>query len=379
MNTGAAGTRGRWIHAGDEMFPAMLGAIDAAGETVCLETYIFGPGGVGSRFLDALTRAAGRGVQVRVLVDALGSMNLPAGFWAPLQGAGGEVRFFNPLAFRRMGIRDHRKLLACDGQVAFIGGFNIADEYEGDGVTRGWRDVGVRVEGTVVQDLCESFEDMFARAEFRHKRFIRLRRSTARRAAGGPDQRLLLSGPGWGANPIRKALLRDLAAASDVRIVMAYFLPSWRLRQSLVRIVRRGGRVQLVLPGKSDVRLSQLAARSLYRRLLRAGVEIYEYQPQVLHAKLILCDQVVYAGSANLDPRGLAINYELMIRFVSEADTREAAGVFDQVLRHARAIKPEEWLRGRSFWSRVQQRWAYMVLVRLDPYIARRQWRGMPD
>ena len=98
-------------------------------------------------------------------------------------------------------------------------------------------------------------------------------------------------------------------------MIIAYFLPSWRLRRDLMRVARRGGQVQLILAGKSDVQLSMLAAQSLYRRLLRAGVEIYEYQPQILHAKLFIVDDAVYPGSSNLDTRSLQINYELMIRF----------------------------------------------------------------
>ena len=97
--------------------------------------------------------------------------------------------------------------------------------------------------------------------------------------------------------------------------MVAYFLPTWRIRRDLTRIARRGGTVQLILPGKSDVLVSQLAGQSLYRRFLKAGVQIHEYQPQILHAKLIIADDIVYVGSANLDPRSLDINYELMIRF----------------------------------------------------------------
>ena len=222
---------------------------------------------------------------------------------------------FNPIALRRLTIRNHRKLLVCDERVAFIGGFNISPEYEGDGVNDGWCDVGLKIEGPLAAELASSFDDMFERAEFRHKRFMRWRKFNAKKTVVLPPERILFSGPGRGRSPFKQSLRRDLAAAKDVRIIVAYFLPTWRLRRDLLRVARRGGRVQLILAGKSDVPLAMLAARSLYRRFLARNVEIYEYQPQILHAKLIIVDGAVYTGSSNLDTRSLRINYELMIRF----------------------------------------------------------------
>src|SRR5256885_438390 len=131
-----------WLCTGNDIFPAMLEAIEAATRSVCLETYIYSADALGEKFRDAMTRAAARGAKVRVLVDALGSMNVPNSFWQPLRQAGGKVRLFNPMLLNRFGVRDHRKLIICDEQVAFIGGFNIASEYEGDGVTCGWCDIG---------------------------------------------------------------------------------------------------------------------------------------------------------------------------------------------------------------------------------------------
>jgi len=147
----------------------------------------------------------------------------------------------------------------------------------------------------------------------------------------------------------------------------------------VTEVVRRGGNVQLILAGKSDVLLSQLAGRSLYRRFLKAGVGIYEYDPQVLHAKLIIVDDVVYIGSSNLDQRSLQINYELMIRFQHPEIARQAREVFDSSLRHCHRIELEEWRKSRTLWQKMEQRFAYWVLVRIDPYFARRQWRALPD
>src|SRR5881394_1258678 len=123
-----------WLCSGDKIFPEMLAALDVARDSVCLEMYTFSASPLGERFRDALVRAQERGAKVRVLVDGLGSAGLPGDFWEPLVRAGGEARVFNPLALLRFTIRDHRKMVVCDDRIAFIGGFNIAPEYEGDGV-----------------------------------------------------------------------------------------------------------------------------------------------------------------------------------------------------------------------------------------------------
>lgn len=356
----------------------MLAAVDAASKSVCLEIYTFEECPLGRDFLEALTRACGRGVRVRVLVDAIGSFFLPDHFWQPLRKAGGEVRWFNPVALKRVTIRNHRKLLVCDERAAFVGGFNISPEYEGDGVKDGWCDVGLKIEGSMAARLALSFDDMFARADFRHRHFTRWRKFSAKKAVVWPQEQILFSGPGREQNPIKHALRWDLARAKSVRIVVAYFLPSWRLRRDLVRVVRRGGRVQLILAGKSDVQLSKLAAQSLYRRLLRNGVEIYEYQPQILHAKLFLVGGVIYAGSSNLDTRSLQINYELMIRFENDEMAGQAREIFAKTLERCRRVTEEEWRQSRTLWQKLKQHWAYFLLDRIDPYVARRQWRGLP-
>jgi cardiolipin synthase len=356
----------------------MLRAIDEARHSVRLETYIYSPGDLATRFLESLVQARKRGAHVRVLVDAFGSSRLSTRFFEPLTAIGGEARLFNPLSWHRLGIRNHRKLLACDGRVALIGGFNIAQEYEGDGVACGWCDIGLQIEGPLAADLEISFDDMFARAEFKAKRFARLRRWVPVRPGGGSEQ-LLLSGPGLGLNPFKRAIRRDFRIATSISIIAAYFLPAWRMRRELIQVVRRGGRVRIVLPGKSDVLVSKLAAQSLYRRLLRAGVEIFEYQPQILHAKLIIADNAMYMGSANFDQRSLNINYELMVRFKDPRLTADAHEVFAAVLQNSKAIHYELWRKEGTLWSRLKQRWAYLLLARLDPYIAERQWRALPE
>lgn len=361
----------RWLRTGEQASHAMLAAITQATRSIRLESYIFQPDATGLLFRDALAAAASRGVKVQVLIDAFGSFALASSFWNPLLEAGGEWAWFNPLHLQRWSYRDHRKLVICDN-TAFVGGLNIGDEYNGDGVQKGWRDLGMRMEGPLVPELAESFEAFFARATFRHKRLQRLRKAPDR-ITSGQNWKLLLSGPGRRHGEVKRTLVKDLMGARSVKIICAYFLPTWRLRKELLRVAKRGGRVQLILAGKSDIALSQLATRRLYRSFLRAGVEIYEYQPQILHAKMFLMDDIVYVGSSNLDNRSLMINYELQVRINDRALAAEGGAIFENDLAHCRKIEKETWRRSRSFWDKLKENWAYFMLARVDPYLARRQ------
>ncbi|MBI3874576.1 MAG: hypothetical protein HY300_01115 [Verrucomicrobia bacterium] len=367
----------RWLRTGDETFAAMLASIAAARESVRLEMYIFAPSTIGERFREAIVSARRRGARVQVLIDAVGSMELSAEFWKQLVDAGGEFRWFNPVNLNRFFIRNHRKALVCDESAAFIGGFNIAPEYEGDGVTRGWCDYGLELRGALAKELARSFDDSFERAEFRHQHFPRLRKTAVKQSVATPDGELLLSGPGRGRNPIFRRLREDLRHARDVRIVMAYFAPTWTLRHDLAGVARRGGRVQLLLAGKTDVPLSQLACRSFYQQLLRAGAEIYEYEPQVLHAKLIVIDGHAYAGSANLDARSLNINYELLVRLSERTAVAGAREIFEASCSHARRIDAGAWRRTHTLWSRLKGRFARFLLTRVDLRVARMQMRNL--
>jgi len=367
----------RLLRSGDEAFALMLDAIAAARDSVRLESYIYGDDETGREFLQALLDARARGVRVQVLVDAWGCFELNAGFFDVLVAAGGEVRWFNPLQLDRFAFRNHRKSLVCDGQAGFVGGYNIAHEYAGDGRTRGWCDIAMRLEGPLIEPLSSSFDQMWALAAFRHKLFAVFRKSPAKQHRRGDCCELLLSGPGLGFNPIKRALKRDFARAPDIQIIAAYFFPPLRMRRALMRAARHGRRVQLILAGKSDVPLSQGATRSLYRRFLKAGVEIYEYQPQILHAKLVIAGDAVYVGSSNLDPRSLDFNYELMVRAEHTQLTGEARELFAAMLLYSERITFESWAKSQSLWERLHQRWAYFVVAQFDQFVSRRQLRRM--
>lgn len=368
----------RWLRTGEQALQAMFAAIEAARYSIRLEIYIYTDSPIGKQFRAALVRAAQRNVVVRVLIDAVGSLTLPSSFWVQLQAEGGHFQWFNPLRVGRMSYRDHRKILVCDEQVAFIGGFNIAPEYQGNGVDRGWCDLGMEIRGKPAEALATAFDAAYARASFAHKPLHRLRKATSRLATAGENWRLLLSGPGRGYNFLKRALATDWASAHRVQIICAYFLPTWRLRRELIRVAQRGGRVQLILAGKTDVLLSQLASHRLYRSLLRKGVEIYEYEPQILHAKLFIADEHVYVGSANLDARSLNINYELMMRIAVPHVVAEAREIFAAALLRSRRIDATSWRRSRSLWTKVLEGWAYYLLARVDPWWARLRARDLP-
>lgn len=368
-----------WLPNGTVAYQRMIALIDAAQTSIRCETYIWSDDAVGSRFHAALTRAAGRGVNVRVLIDGAGSSALPAGYWQTLQAAGGIVRVFNPLTFRHFSLRNHRKLLLVDDTVAVTGGFNIAADYEGDGIARGWRDFGVELrDQTALAQLAASFESLFAGHLIRHWLLRQLRQRTLRRPLfyqlPGP---VLFSGPRLLSNQFSRQLLVTLGRARHVRIASAYFVPGFRLRRALRDVARRGGTVELLLAGKSDVPLAQYAARSLYGPLLAAGVRIREYQPQILHAKLAVLDDSVFVGSSNLDARSLAINHELTVHIQDPRLAAEARASFDDALRQSEAITFENWKTSRTWFARLRGALARFLITRVDPWIARRQMRDI--
>ena len=365
-----------WLPTGAEGLEAMLVAIAAASRLVQFEMYIFTPGPLGLRFRDALVEARRRGVRVQVLLDAFGAFGLPSHFWNPLVQLGGELRWFNAFrASERYGRRNHRKLLVVDGERAIVGGFNVGEEYNGDGVTHGWRDLGLRVHGPLVAALQQSFEEMFSKAAAPIPRFPSLHK-TPDTAVRGRHWTLLLSEPGRGHRAFKRALLHDLIRARSVQIISAYFVPTWRLRRALMRLARHGGRVQLILAGRSDIEVARLASRSLYAKLMRAGVEIYEYQPQILHAKLLVIDHVVYAGSANLDARSLNINHELMIRMADKQTAAKARTIFEGDLPRCQRIDPDNWPNSRNFLTKLMERFAYFLMARIDPHVTSLRWRA---
>ena len=361
--------------AGREVYGAMLTAIDAATTQVQLETYIWKPGQVGSRFLERLQAAAQRGVRVELLLDAFGADALPPDYFARLKAAGGRVGWFNPARVLRYSFRNHRKLLVVDRSVAVVGGLNIADEYDGDGVTTGWRDFAVELRGDIVGALAASFARMQHLARFTPRALRHFARASRRLTEPQGATQLLVSGPGTRTRRLRHVLHADLLRADDVGVYAAYLLPPVRMRRAL-RAAARRGRVRIMTGARSDVPLVQWAAQRLYGYWLRSGAQLFEYEAQLLHGKLIVIDHVVYIGSANLDVRSLRINYELLVRVESSALATQVRRTMDADISRARQLHGEPWSASRHWWQVLRSWWAYVLLVRLDPYLAWRKLKG---
>jgi cardiolipin synthase len=303
--------------------------------------------------------------------------------------AGIQLRIFNPKRLLRLSFRNHRKLLTVDGEHAVLGGFNIAPEYAGDGITHGWCDTGVTIQGPIVGELEHSFDLQYRLAPFTAHTLRKFRRATggtllsrhksARAVRSGPlpEVSVLASGPGMPQGVLRRRLRIDLFHARDVAIASAYFLPELAVRRLLYRTLRMGGRVRVLLAGRTDVPLAQRAAERLYRRLLARRVDIFEYQPQILHAKLLVMDDLVFVGSCNLDRRSLHINYELLLRLHWPELAADARRWFEHALTHSQAVNAREWKKKRSFMRRLRSRIAYLLLARIDPLVARRRFRAL--
>ncbi|MBN8417786.1 MAG: hypothetical protein J0L73_02575 [Verrucomicrobia bacterium] len=358
----------RWHDTGETFLKAELDAIATAQTSIRLEHYIFRASPVGEQFRDAMTAAARRGVKVTLLLDDVGCWGLPRNYFNEISAVGGTVIWFNPVRWRFWVFRDHRKVLVVDDARAFIGGCNIAPEYTGDGVFEGWRDGGVAIEGPVVEHLVGAFE---TQVEIADNQIWRVRKkSHSGWLKAGADVSLLLTRPGLRQGVFQHALHSDLQHAREVAITTAYFLPVGRVKRMLLRAAKHARSFRLLLPGKSDVPLLQVAARALYARFLRCGVKIYEYQPQMLHAKVLIIDDIVYIGSSNLDPRSLSINFEIMLRIRSAEFAQQVHRTYERDLEHSELVKPLSWRKASNWWQRFKQKLARFIFTRLDLGVA---------
>jgi cardiolipin synthase len=374
----SASHRFEWHSSGHALLEAKLAAIAQAKRTVRMETYIYTDEDIGRRFRAALIEAARRGVQVWLLVDAVGGMNLKKNYFADLCALpNAAMKWFNAPSLGTWAFRDHRKLVAIDSEIAFVGGCNIAEDYHGDGVTHGWRDGGVRMDGPVAAELEAEFEVQFKSADEKQWRVLKQKKQlTKKRGARNPSIQPLFIHPGFGQSPLRDAVRLDLRNAKDIAVTSAYFLPTRGFLRQFTDAVRRGARMRLMLGGKSDVRLMQLATQAMFSKLLRSGIEVYEYQPQILHAKLLVIDDVVYVGSSNLDPRSLRINFEIMIRVHDPELAARARQQFDDDVKLASMVTSETvW--DASLWELIAQRVARWILGRLDPRVSENMLRRL--
>ncbi len=350
------------LDGGREAFPRMLEAIQQARVSVFLEVYSFSPNGWGRQFLDALVDAAARGVRVRVIIDGWGSLVGGRTVRARLNAAGCECKIYNrflSLFVLRLR-RDHRKILLVDDEVAFLGGINIGDEYAGDETHQGWADLALQIRGPAALRLGR-----------------RLRREKVGDQAGGVH--IYLSSESGG-RKLRKRYLKAFAVAQKLILVAhAYFLPDAGVIRALRRAARRGVTVKLLLAGRSDVPFFRAATATLYRRLLVAGVQIYEWTSSVLHAKATTVDHHRFLiGSFNLDPLSLS-NLETLVEIEDLEVVPRADAWIESHLAEARAITLADC--ATTWWRRWFVDWIGLGFARLAQWLGRltRRSPGLAD
>jgi cardiolipin synthase len=326
---------------GDTLYEAMLSAILGARRQVSLESYIFADDAVGSRFAEALMDRAGSGVQVRVHIDAAGSL-----FWVSrdmaqaMTEAGVRVRWFHRWSWRnpaRYNRRNHRKLLVVDDEIAFLGGFNIHRENSRReyGPAR-WRDTHVEMLGDLA-GLAGRFFDAFWRNNRRW-------RPPAR---PGSREHLISNHPRVSRNLLRELFAAECAVAGRyIYLTTPYFLPDKATQRALMDAGERGVDVRLLVPGKSDRRIARWAALTSYEPLLQSGVRIYEYLPRMLHAKTVVVDgRWSTVGTSNFDYRSFFLNYELNLVSREASMCRTLAEQFEKDLEDSVQVVKDVWQR----------------------------------
>jgi len=355
-------TRVQVLVDGDAAFEALWQALDGAVDSVVLTTYIFEPDRVGDATLAALLRAARRGCRVLLVVDAFGSHRLDDERLAPLRAAGGRVVRFNPIVRARGPlsrlVRNHRKIVALDGRVAFVGGMNVAEEYAGLRYGNGYfRDTQLALEGPCAAVLAQLVEELAG-------------------APGGlppaplppppPGARLVTvhdSQGRRGRRHIQRALRTLLARAQEhAYLTSPYFVPPARLVRALLQARRRGVDVCILTAGRSDVPLVRLAGQHLYGRLLRRGVRIWELENRTLHAKAVTVDGMhATVGSFNLDHWSDRRNLEVTVGILDGEATAELERQFAHDLTGAREVTLASWSR-RGWIERLLGWVAYLLL-----------------
>ncbi len=330
----------------DAFFPRMLDAIAGARRLVMLEMYLFESGRVATRFIDALVDAARRGVTVKLLLDDFGAFGLNRYDRRRLSDGGVEVVWYNRFRLGKLFdnlARDHRKLLLVDDAVAFVGGAGITDEFDPPHrPNERWRETMIQIEGPVITDWRALFLDVFNRF---NERTFTPPQTTVRPFPDGMAGRVLIT-QGLKHQELKRALIKHVTASEQrVWIATAYFVPSWRIRRALRRAARRSVDVRVLLPGPlTDHPGVRHAGRRFYGRLLANGVRIFEYQPRVLHAKVVLCDHWVSVGSSNLDRWNIRWNLEANQSIESDIFAGRVMNMFNADFRNSIECRHEDWL-----------------------------------
>ncbi len=336
-----------------DKFDALKDAIRSAQSHIHLEYYIFRGDGIGAEIRDLLVERANAGVEVRILVDGIGSLRTyRADFFDPLKQAGGQMAVFLPIRFarvlERVNFRNHRKIVVIDGQVGFVGGMNIGDEHLGKSRRIGkWHDSHVRICGPAVAELQRIFltDWLFATnqtlADLRF--FPEVKSVGPDEPAGGALVQIVSSGPDCRWPTIQQLFFQAITgAARQVLIASPYFVPDESLLAALETAALRGLDVRVLLPARSDQLIVTSAARSYYEELLEAGVRIFEYRDGFLHAKTLAVDgHYGSVGSANMDVRSFSLNFEVSAFIHSEAFAKELHRQFERDMRCSEEVQLE--------------------------------------
>ena len=348
---------------GDQIFPAMLEAIRGATRRISFETYIYDVGEVATQFTSALEEAARRGVRVNLVVDSVGGSGMETKDIKRLEAAGCRIGAFNALKWynlEEVNYRTHRKILVVDGEIGFTGGAGIADHWLGNAQDKDhWRDTQIRMRGPIVRIVEAAFYENFI--ETAGAVTPELDDTTLDTDETGRSF-ALRSSPTGGSNDLKRLYLLAIASARrSLDITTPYFVPDESSQWSLKEAVSRGVRIRILVEGDiTDAMPVKYASRNVYDRLLSMGIEIYEYQPTMMHTKVVVVDGAwSMFGSANFDNRSLELNDELNVA-VSDRDlARRLLDDFEQDLRVSSRLDLARW-RERSLLDRSREKfWSY--------------------
>jgi len=363
-----AGNRVTTLVNGDQIFPEMLEAIRAASVNITFETFVF-KDEIGGQFCEALSDAAKRGVKVHILLDWLGSSGMDADLLRNTQAAGCDLQIYHPLSWYHLGRlnnRTHRKLLIVDGKVGFTGGVGMGIEWTGDAQdSLHWRESHYKAEGPVVAQMQAVFIDNWIKTT--GKVLHGAEYFPDQKAVGDMDAQMFGSSPGGGSESMHLMVLLALTAAhKSIDIENAYFVPDQLTCDALTSAAKRGVRVRIVVPGTfTDARVGRWAAQGLYGGLLDAGVEIYEYQPTMIHTKVMVIDESwTSVGSANFDDRSFRLNDEANLNVFSEELAKEQIKLIDADIAQSKRMAPQRWRR-RALGRRVYERLALLLRSQL--------------
>ncbi|RZA28325.1 MAG: cardiolipin synthase B [Lysobacteraceae bacterium] len=333
---------------GDEIFPAMLEAIRGAMTSICFETYIYWSGEVGKEFSHALAERARAGIPVNVVVDWAGSIKMDKELLDEMRTAGVRVHHYRPLhwySLGRINNRTHRKLLVVDGRIGFTGGVGIADQWSGHAQDpEHWRDSHFRVDGPAVAQMQAAFNDNWIKTTGQVLNgpayFPALERQ------GDVDSHLFIASPAGGSESMHLMYLMAIAAASSsIDLAASYFVPDDLIVQALLAARRRGVQVRILLPGPNiDSDAVRLASRAGWELLLQSGMQISEYQPTMLHTKMLIVDrELVSVGSTNFDIRSFRLNDEASLNLYDRAFAEEMTAVFEADLKQSQPYTLDRW------------------------------------